>query len=106
MSASLAHRYGRLSTEDREAYREQAEVSYDALLDDWRFWARPEQLAPPGDWLIWFVQAGRRFGKTRCASEWIRERIEDQPPWRTPMPGQPLGEHRCLRSSSSPMTEG
>jgi phage terminase large subunit-like protein len=35
--------------------------------------ARPEQLAPPGDWRIWLVCAGRGFGKTRCGAEWIRE---------------------------------
>ena len=36
-------------------------------------WARPEQLAPEGTWTVWFVQAGRGFGKTRSGAEWIRE---------------------------------
>ena len=39
---------------------------------DWPFWARPNQLAPVGDWRIWLVLAGRGFGKTRAGSEWIR----------------------------------
>lgn len=43
------------------------------VLFDWRFWARPEQLAPDGDWHIWLVMAGRGFGKTRTGAEWIRE---------------------------------
>lgn len=34
-----------------------------ALLYDWRTWARPEQLPPPGDWRTWLVLAGRGWGK-------------------------------------------
>lgn len=45
------------------------------LLWDWRAWARPNQLAPEGDWLTWLVLAGRGFGKTRCGAEWIREEV-------------------------------
>lgn len=45
-----------------------------SLLYDWRdVWARPQQLAPPGNWLIWLIRAGRGFGKNRAAAEWIRE---------------------------------
>ncbi len=42
------------------------------LAYHWPFWARPNQLPPPGDWLTWLVLAGRGFGKTRCGSEWVR----------------------------------
>jgi phage terminase large subunit-like protein len=50
----------------------------EALLDDWRgFIARPEQIAPEGDWDIWIALAGRGFGKTRMGSEWVREQVED-----------------------------
>ena len=45
------------------------------LLEDWRFWARPEQIAPDGDWLAWVINAGRGFGKTRAGSEWVREQV-------------------------------
>ena len=48
----------------------------DDLLYDWRFWARPAQLAPPGDWLTWLVLAGRGYGKTRTGAEWIRAKME------------------------------
>lgn len=51
-----------------------AEVA--ALEYAWRFWARPKQIAPPGDWATWLVCAGRGFGKTRCGAEWVREEIE------------------------------
>lgn len=48
----------------------------DQLLHDWRFFARPEQLEPEGDWLIWLILAGRGFGKTRTGSEWVREQVK------------------------------
>src|SRR6516164_3559544 len=47
----------------------------EAIKYDWRSVARPEQLAPAGDWSTWLILAGRGFGKTRCGSEWIRENI-------------------------------
>ncbi len=55
-----------------------AEVSQDRareLLFDWPFWARPQQLPPPGDWTTWLVLAGRGFGKTRCGAEWVRASV-------------------------------
>jgi len=42
-----------------------------ALEHDWRFWARPNQLAPAGDWTTWLLLAGRGFGKTRSGAEFI-----------------------------------
>jgi predicted phage terminase large subunit-like protein len=48
-----------------------------ALLYDWRFWARASQLAPPGDWRIWLLIAGRGFGKTRSGAEWVRLQVEE-----------------------------
>jgi len=45
------------------------------LLHDWRFWARPEQLPPPGDWRIWLILAGRGWGKTRTGAEWVRAQV-------------------------------
>lgn len=46
------------------------------LLYDWEFWARPNQLPPPGEWRTWLVLAGRGFGKTRTGGEWIRAQVE------------------------------
>lgn len=42
----------------------------------WRFWARPDQIAPDGDWRTWVLLAGRGAGKTRAGAEWIRERVK------------------------------
>lgn len=36
--------------------------------------ARPQQLAPPGDWRQWLLQAGRGFGKTWSGAGWAMAR--------------------------------
>jgi phage terminase large subunit-like protein len=47
------------------------------LLHDWRgFLARPNQIAPEGDWDIWLLLAGRGFGKTRTGAEWVKEEVD------------------------------
>lgn len=47
-----------------------------ALLHDWRFLARSNQLEPDGDWQNWLILAGRGFGKTRTGAEWAREQLK------------------------------
>lgn len=48
----------------------------EAILYDWRFWARPNQLEPPGEWSTWLLLAGRGFGKSRTGAEYIRDQVE------------------------------
>jgi phage terminase large subunit-like protein len=52
-----------------------ADIDPERLLYDWKFWGRPNQIAPPGNWLTWLILAGRGFGKTRAGSEWIRAMV-------------------------------
>lgn len=47
-----------------------------ALLYDWHFWARPNQLPPAGQWHVWLLRSGRGFGKTRTGAEWVRAEVE------------------------------
>lgn len=56
---------------DRMAPSEREEFNY-----DWHYWARADQLPPPGDWLTWLIMAGRGFGKTRTGAETTRARVE------------------------------
>lgn len=42
--------------------------------------ARPEQLAPPGDWMVWVFLGGRGTGKTRLGSEWLDKNARLSPP--------------------------
>ena len=47
-----------------------------ALEYEWGFWARPKQRTPKGVWKILILLSGRGGGKTRQASETVREWIE------------------------------
>lgn len=60
----------------RKILADLSEADLAALEYDWRFWARPEQVAPGGEWLTWVINAGRGFGKTRAGAEWIRGQVE------------------------------
>jgi predicted phage terminase large subunit-like protein len=46
----------------------------------WLRTARPEQVAPPGEWRVWYIQAGRGAGKTRAGAEWMSEVEATHPP--------------------------
>lgn len=48
----------------------------EAILHDWRFWARPAQAPPDGEWRVWLLLAGRGFGKTRTGAEFVRARVK------------------------------
>lgn len=75
-SLSTLEQLACLSPEDRAAIV--STLSLDAvstLLRDWRFFARVNQTAPPGDWNIWLILAGRGWGKTQTGAQWVREQI-------------------------------
>ena len=77
MSTSLAARLAALPpAERRRVWGSLSEAERQALAYEWPFWARPEQLPPPGDWTTWLVLAGRGFGKSRTGAEWIRNEVE------------------------------
>lgn len=48
-----------------------------ALLQEqqtrWSYKARPDQRPPAGDWFIWWIDAGRGWGKTRTAAETMKQ---------------------------------
>jgi predicted phage terminase large subunit-like protein len=70
-----------LSEAERSAWLASLTQDEAEFLDyDWRFWARPEQVAPPGDWHTWLYLAGRGSGKTRSAAEWVRENVCGETP--------------------------
>lgn len=71
---SLAQILAALSEAEREEYlRSLSPEVLAALKYNWRFWARPNQLEPEGDWTTWLILAGRGFGKTRTGAETIRD---------------------------------
>lgn len=73
---SLAQILAGMSDEDRDkALRDLSPAVLAALKYDWNFWARPNQLTPPGDWTTWLILAGRGFGKTRTGAEFVRDNV-------------------------------
>ena len=64
------------------------------LLYTWRLWARPEQLAPEGDWQFWLILAGRGWGKTRTGGGWVHEEVEKRGPCRVALIGPTAADVR------------
>ena len=73
------------------------DLSPEQLIDlrwDWRFWARPEQLPPEGDWRSWVIVAGRGFGKTRTGAEFIRDQVRSKSARRVALVGRTAADVR------------
>jgi phage terminase large subunit-like protein len=79
---------------DRDAHLVGAKAQ--AWLRDWRFWADPRQLPPPGDWRVWLMLAGRGFGKTRAGAEWVRAVAEADGSARVALVGATRAEVRAV----------
>lgn len=63
---------------------------------DWGFWVRTDQRPPLGDWRTWFVMAGRGFGKTRMAAEYVRAAAEADGSLRIALVAATLHEARSI----------
>lgn len=66
------------------------------LAHEWAWTARPEQMAPPGDWSTWLMMAGRGFGKTRAGAEWVRGVAEQDGKARIALVAASLHEARSV----------
>jgi len=75
--SSPAERLARLSPTDRaQTLATMTPAELQTLWATWMFWARTNQLAPPGWWRWWALITGRGFGKNRSAAEWLLERAK------------------------------
>lgn len=63
----------------KQAIKKFTNAEIESLLNDWRTYARPEQLPPEGDWYIWLILSGRGWGKTRTGAEQVRAWAKDYP---------------------------
>jgi phage terminase large subunit-like protein len=70
---SPASQLALLPPDAREAFFAECTPEELAALEyDWTgFWARPNQLPPPGQWKVWLILAGRGFGKSRTGAEQV-----------------------------------
>ena len=60
------------------------------LVERWELWAHDGQVAPPGDWRVWLIRAGRGFGKTRAGAEWVSALAREHPGARIALMGATL----------------
>jgi len=69
----------------------------------WLELARPEQVAPEGDWRIWFCQGGRGGGKTRTGAETLAIWEAQYPPGEYAVVAPTFADARdtCAESGSS-----
>lgn len=79
---SQAEKVARFSPAERDAFfAALTPEEIETLQWDWKFWGRPKQFAPEGNWGIWILRAGRGFGKTRASTQWFHERMLAEPRW-------------------------
>lgn len=80
---SRAEEFFLLDEEERSAMLAELErelpAPYATMLYAWEFWARPKQFVerlprPRARFLLWL--SGRGFGKSKTATNWLRQRIE------------------------------
>src|SRR6188508_1474846 len=82
MQLSPAQILAMLPEDERQGLFKQLSIEARAMLRyQWAFHGRPDQHAPPGDWLIWLALAGRGWGKTRTGAEWVRENVCGKTPF-------------------------
>lgn len=95
MGRSLAEKIALLSLEEQEEiYADFTEEDHARLLYDANFWLRPEQIIPEGDWFMYALIAGRGFGKTLTASQWIRRMAIEHPGCRIAIAGRTVSDVR------------
>lgn len=81
MGLSMAQRVARLPQPDRTAW---LRAQPDSVLEEinrgeWWWTARPEQVPPPGNWLVALALAGRGWGKSRAGAEWLVKQVLQHP---------------------------
>ncbi len=57
-----------------------ADMDPESIRWDWDLWSRPAQVPPKDNsWDVGLALAGRGFGKTRMAAEWVRMKAQSAP---------------------------
>ncbi|MBK8631368.1 MAG: DNA-packaging protein [Sphingomonadales bacterium] len=92
---SEAERLALAPSAEREAWFKACKHP-ERIAHDWAYWRRPSQVPPEGDWRGWFIMAGRGFGKTRMAAEWVRDVAENDGAARIALVAATLHEARTI----------
>ena len=72
----------------------------------WKLQARPNQLTPEGDWLVWLILSGRGWGKTRTGAEWLAYQAarHDATRWAVIAPTYSDARDTCVEGDSGLLT--
>lgn len=62
------------------------------LLERWERWAHAGQVPTAEGWRIWLILAGRGFGKTRAAAEWVSDYARRHPDARIALVGATIDD--------------
>jgi len=97
-----------LPTEAREIWisQQDPEVLEEIVRGEWWWVSRPEQVPPPGAWLVRLVLSGRGWGKSRSGSEWLVDRTQEYPTDRHGVPTEHLVVAETLSDARSICMEG
>lgn len=81
MSLSAAQKLALLPPQLRKQWlmEQSQETLKDIQSGAWWWVGRPEQFAPPGNWLVWLILSGRGWGKTRTGAEDLLDRLFKHP---------------------------
>lgn len=108
MGLSIKQRLARLPAHAREEFvngmTEQA--LFEMNRGEWWYVARPEQIPPQGDELVYLYMAGRGAGKSRAGSEWVVERVLRHPFDRSGVPTEWLVVADTLADARTINAEG
>lgn len=86
--------------------RQNKDILDEIVRGEWWWTARPEQIPPPGEWLVHLVLSGRGWGKSRAGSEWIVDRTIKYPRDRSGAPTERLVIGETLSDARSICIEG
>jgi phage terminase large subunit-like protein len=108
MALSIAQRLAKIPAPERETLVRDLppEVLEDMNRGEWWFVARPEQIPPQGQELVYLYMAGRGAGKSRAGSEWIVERVLQHPFDRSGVPTEWLVVADTLADARTINAEG
>lgn len=114
MGLSLMQRVALLPQQERDTWLSglSPQTLAEIVRGEWWWVARPEQVPPPGDWLIALALAGRGWGKSRAGAEWLIDKVRQHPYDRHGQPtewlliGETLADTRtiCLEGPAGLLT--
>ena len=108
MGLSLKQRLAMLPARERSEFVRRLPEQALILMNrgEWWYVARPEQIPPEGEELVYLYMAGRGAGKSRAGSEWVVDRVMKHPFDRSGVPTEWLVVADTLADARTINAEG